>query len=179
MLGRAGRPQFESSASGVILTRDDKIQRYENMVSGSEVLESSLHLNLIDHLNAEIGLGTVFDIPSAKRWLGGTFLFVRLRRNPGHYKLKENESAKCQDEDELLEQICDKDLQQLQNVDLISREGKLKCTEFRGYNGEVLHQIRDYEGLFCPLPPKAKMSEIVSNRLTKDRAQADYCSCRF
>ena len=77
MLGRAGRPQFESSACAAILTRDDKIRRYDRMVSGEELLESSLHLNLIEHLNAEIGLGTVFDVPSAKRWLSGTFLFVR------------------------------------------------------------------------------------------------------
>src|SRR2546423_13458179 len=43
MLGRAGRPQFESSACAVILTRKDKIQHYQTMVSGKEFLESSLH----------------------------------------------------------------------------------------------------------------------------------------
>jgi ATP-dependent DNA helicase HFM1/MER3 len=161
MLGRAGRPQFESSACAVILTRDKKIQRYQSMVSGNELLESSLHLNLIDHLNAEIGLGTVFDIPSAKRWLSSTFLFVRLRRNPNHYKLKENDNARCRDESELLEQICDKDLRLLESNDLISSEGKLKCTEFGDAMARYCVKFETMK-VILSLPPKAKISEIVS-----------------
>lgn len=50
MLGRAGRPQFDASAVAVIMTRYDKVQHYEKMLSGKEPLESRLHLNLIDHL---------------------------------------------------------------------------------------------------------------------------------
>lgn len=50
MLGRAGRPQFDTSASAVILTRLEKVARYERMVSGTELLESRLHLNLAEHL---------------------------------------------------------------------------------------------------------------------------------
>jgi ATP-dependent DNA helicase HFM1/MER3 len=161
MLGRAGRPQFESSACAVILTRDEKIQRYQNMVSGKEFLESSLHLNLIDHLNAEIGLGTVSDIPSAKKWLAGTFLFVRLRRNPNHYKFREKDSAQCCDENELLEQICEKDLKLLQDLDLISNEGKLKCTEFGDAMARYCIKFETMK-VVLSLPPKAKISEIVS-----------------
>jgi ATP-dependent DNA helicase HFM1/MER3 len=161
MLGRAGRPQFESSACAVILTRDEKIKHYQNMVLGKELLESSLHLNLIDHLNAEIGLGTVSDIPTAKKWLGGTFLFVRLRRNPNHYKLKGKESARCWDENELLEQICDKDLKLLQDVNLVSSEGKLKCTEFGDAMARYSIKFETMK-VVLSLPPKAKSSEIVS-----------------
>jgi ATP-dependent DNA helicase HFM1/MER3 len=40
MLGRAGRPQFEDSAVAVIMTRQEKINRYLKMVSGQDVLES-------------------------------------------------------------------------------------------------------------------------------------------
>jgi ATP-dependent DNA helicase HFM1/MER3 len=162
MLGRAGRPQFESSACAVILTRDKKIQRYQSMVSGNELLESSLHLNLVDHLNAEIGLGTVFDIPSARRWLGSTFLFVRLRRNPNHYKLNQNDNARCQDENEFLEQICDKGLRLLESIDLISGEGKLKCTEFGDAMARYCVKFETMK-IILSLPPKAKISEIVSS----------------
>jgi ATP-dependent DNA helicase HFM1/MER3 len=161
MLGRAGRPQFESSACAVILTRDKKVQHYQSMVSGKELLESSLHLNLVDHLNAEIGLGTVFDIPSAKRWLGSTFLSVRLRRNPNHYKLKQNNNARCRDENEILEQICNNGLRLLQSIDLISSEGKLKCTEFGDAMARYCVKFETMK-IFLSLPPKAKISEIVS-----------------
>lgn len=40
MLGRAGRPQFDKSAVAVIMTRQEKVQRYETMVQGKELLES-------------------------------------------------------------------------------------------------------------------------------------------
>ncbi|KAL3475467.1 Sec63 Brl domain-containing protein [Aspergillus californicus] len=127
MLGRAGRPQFDDSATAVILTRRERVNHYEKLVSGSESLESCLHLNLIDHLNAEIGLGNVTSIESAVRWLAGTFLFVRLRRNPTHYKLKEG--ANQDDEDEMLRQICEKDVKLLQDCKLVTSEG-LKATPF-------------------------------------------------
>jgi len=50
MLGRAGRPQFGKTAVAVIITMARKVNHYENMVSGNEVLESKLHLNLIEHM---------------------------------------------------------------------------------------------------------------------------------
>jgi ATP-dependent DNA helicase HFM1/MER3 len=50
MLGRAGRPQFDKSAVAVIITMASKANHYQNMVSGNEVLESKLHLNLIEHM---------------------------------------------------------------------------------------------------------------------------------
>jgi ATP-dependent DNA helicase HFM1/MER3 len=127
MLGRAGRPQFDDSAIAVIMTRKERVQHYDKLVSGSETLESCLHLNLIDHLNAEIGLGTVTDVDSAVRWLAGTFLFVRLRRNPKHYQLKEG--ATKDDEDEMLRQICEKDIKLLQATGLVASE-RLKSTPF-------------------------------------------------
>ena len=41
--------------------------------------------NLYDHLNAEIGLGSVTDVNEAIEWLGYTYLFVRMRKNPTVY----------------------------------------------------------------------------------------------
>ncbi|KAJ5292397.1 sedoheptulose-1-7-bisphosphatase [Penicillium atrosanguineum] len=127
MLGRAGRPQFDDSATAVILTRKERVTHYEKLVSGSESLESCLHLNLIDHLNAEIGLENVKDVESATKWLAGTFLSVRLRRNPTYYKLKEGASQ--EDEDELLRQICEKDIKLLLECDLVDTE-HLRSTPF-------------------------------------------------
>jgi antiviral helicase SLH1 len=42
---------------------------------------------MIDSLNAEISLGTVANSHEAVRWLGYTYLFVRMRRNPFQYGL--------------------------------------------------------------------------------------------
>ncbi|KAJ5570592.1 uncharacterized protein N7459_010022 [Penicillium hispanicum] len=157
MLGRAGRPQFDTSATAVILTRKERVSHYERLVSGSESLESCLHLKLIDHLNAEIGLGNVTRIETAIKWLAGTFLFVRLRRNPTHYKLKEGASQ--EDEDELLRQICEKDIKLLQECRLVETE-KLQSTPF----GEAMarYYVRfETMKILLSLSPQATISNIM------------------
>ncbi|KKK20097.1 hypothetical protein ARAM_000800 [Aspergillus rambellii] len=158
MLGRAGRPQFDDSATAVILTRKERVSHYEKLVSGSESLESCLHLNLIDHLNAEIGLGTVTDIESAIRWLAGTFLFVRLRRNPTHYQLREG--ANQDDEDEMLRQICQKDIKLLQECGLVTLEG-LRSTPFGDAMARYYVRFKTMQS-FLALNKQAGIAQILS-----------------
>jgi ATP-dependent DNA helicase HFM1/MER3 len=158
MLGRAGRPQFDDSAIVVILTRKEHVAHYEKLVQGSESLESCLHLNLIDHLNAEIGLGNISDVESAVKWLAGTFLFVRLRRNPTHYKLKEG--ANQDDEDELLRQICEKDIDLLRKCGLVE-DDSLCSTQFGEAMARYYIQFETMK-ILLSLKPKASVSETVS-----------------
>ena len=40
---------------------------------------------MIDSLNAEIALGTVASIRDGVQWLGYTYLWVRMRKNPFQY----------------------------------------------------------------------------------------------
>ncbi|KAK0707951.1 hypothetical protein B0H67DRAFT_671617, partial [Lasiosphaeris hirsuta] len=128
MLGRAGRPQFDKSATGIILTRKGYKGRYDRMVSGQEILESTLHLSLIEHLNSEVCLGTINNLSSAKVWLAGTFLSVRLRRNPDHYKLT-NMSNPTQIDDRL-EEICERDIKLLQEAEVVTDGDNFKCTNY-------------------------------------------------
>ena len=158
MLGRAGRPQFETSACAVILTRKDKVSRYEKMVSGEELLESCLHQNLIEHLNAEIVLGTVHDVATATQWLTSTFLYVRLQKNPSHYHFREG-IKECAD-DKLLEQLCQKDIDLLLGAGIVHKDARLLPTLF----GEAMARYYvTFETMqaFIGLPSRAKMSEIV------------------
>ncbi|KAH3806659.1 hypothetical protein DPMN_134983 [Dreissena polymorpha] len=59
--------------------------KYEHLLNGTQVIESSLHRNLMEHLNAEIALATISDISVALEWLKYTFLYIRVMKNPGHY----------------------------------------------------------------------------------------------
>lgn len=161
MLGRAGRPQFDDNAVAVIITKQEKVKKYERLVSGEELLESCLHLNLIDHLNAEIGLGTIHDLYTAKRWLAGTFLYVRLRQNPGHYKL--DGDATDQNLDERIERICKRDLGLLEEAGLISSTDRLKGTEFGDAMARYYVKFETMQ-ILLSLAPRSKMSDIVSSR---------------
>lgn len=61
--------------------------KYRALVQGSTFLESCLHKNLAEHINSEIGLGTITDVDSAKEWLHNSFLFRRIQQNPRHYAI--------------------------------------------------------------------------------------------
>ncbi|CAI6326018.1 unnamed protein product [Periconia digitata] len=159
MLGRAGRPQFEDSAIAVIMTRQAKVARYEKMAIGEEVLESTLHQNLVDHLNAEICLGTIKDLLSANRWLTSTFLYVRLNRNPRYYQL--HGSASGQTTDEQLNEICYRDISLLREHQLMVGEENFHSTEFGQAMARYYVHFKSMV-IFMGLPRKAAISEILS-----------------
>jgi ATP-dependent DNA helicase HFM1/MER3 len=62
-------------------------QKYKALSQGRTILESSLHINLAEHLNSEIWLGTITDVDMAKNWLRTSFLYQRMQRDPGYYGL--------------------------------------------------------------------------------------------
>ncbi|KAF2130634.1 hypothetical protein P153DRAFT_288291 [Dothidotthia symphoricarpi CBS 119687] len=159
MLGRAGRPQFDDSAVAVIMTRQAKVSRYEMMVTGQDLLESKLHLNLIDHMNAETGLGTIRDLDSARNWLTGTFLYVRLKQNPEHYKLQGARSG--QDIEEQVDDICYRDISLLREYQLLDGDEYFRCTEF-GHAMARYYVRFETMKIFMGLEKKASLSEILS-----------------
>jgi len=159
MLGRAGRPQFDDSATSIIITRTEKADRYKLMISGQDVLESTLHLNVIEHLNSEIGLGTVHDVSTAKRWLAGTFLSVRMRKNPTYYKFDCDTGS--QDADERLERVCEKGIEVLKNTKLITEDQHFTCTEYGQAMAKYMVQFETMK-LLLGIPKNAKMIQIVS-----------------
>ena len=85
IFGRAGRPQFESTGIGYILTTQDKLQHYLSAVTQQHDIESNFSKKLVDNLNAEVSLGTVTSVQDAVQWLGYSYLFVRMKRNPFAY----------------------------------------------------------------------------------------------
>jgi len=85
IFGRAGRPQFQDSGEAAILTTHDKLAHYLGMLTHAVPIESQFTAGLVDHLNAEIVLGTVTNVREAVAWLGYTYLYVRMRQNPLPY----------------------------------------------------------------------------------------------
>ena len=85
IFGRAGRPQYQATGIGFICTTHDKVDHYLSAVTQQQPIESKFSRKLVDNLNAEIALGTVTSIPEAVQWLGYSYLFVRMQRNPLTY----------------------------------------------------------------------------------------------
>lgn len=124
-------------------------------------MDDRLHLDLVEHINSEICLGTIFDQESAKRWLSSTFMFVRLKANPQHYRLDGDTGSDSLDE--RLEQICDQAIGLLINHDLVTDGPRLKATEYAHAMARYYVSFESMKVLMS-LPPGAKISEIVCVR---------------
>ncbi|KAF2002844.1 Sec63-domain-containing protein [Amniculicola lignicola CBS 123094] len=87
MLGRAGRPQFDTYGEGIIITTQAEMQYYLSLLNQQLPIESQLVGKLADNLNAEVVLGNVRTRDDGVDWLGYTYLFVRMNRSPGLYSV--------------------------------------------------------------------------------------------
>ena len=129
MIGRAGRPQFEKKGCALIMTEPSMVHKYENLISGSGILESMLHLNLREHICAEISLSVIKSVETAVSWIKNTFFYIRYCQNKSAYReiLKFSKS----DINESLTKFCEFIFNLLLEKELISNIGSIvTCTPF-------------------------------------------------
>eukprot|EP00897_Mesotaenium_endlicherianum_P003742 jgi/Mesen1/3396/ME000192S02563 len=120
MAGRAGRPQFDEFGQVVIMTRRETVHLYETLLSGAETVESKMLNSIIEHLNAEIVLLTITDVSLAISWLKNSYLYVRIKKNPALYDIKQKLT-----EEQLeghLKGICLTHVQELANCGLVQTD---------------------------------------------------------
>ncbi|PFH35874.1 putative activating signal cointegrator 1 complex subunit 3 family 1 ASCC3L1 [Besnoitia besnoiti] len=102
MMGRAGRPQYDTSGHAILITQHSELQYYLSLNNQQLPIESQMISNLPDMLNAEVVLGSVRSREDAVNWLGYTYLYVRMLKNPALYGVPADEVER----DKLLEQYC-------------------------------------------------------------------------
>lgn len=131
MLGRAGRPQYDTYGEGIIITSQNEMQYYLSLLNQQLPIESQFASRLVDNLNAEIVLGNVRSRDEGVEWLGYTYLFVRMLRSPGLYSV----GADYEDDDALEQKRVDlihSAAAVLKKAGLVTydeKTGKLKGTE--------------------------------------------------
>ncbi|KAJ3846706.1 Sec63 Brl domain-containing protein [Lentinula lateritia] len=101
MLGRAGRPQFDTFGEGIIITKGEELQYYLSLLNAQLPIESQLlgggatttttlgpgkgSSKIVDALNAEIVLGNIRTLSDGVDWLGYTYLYIRMLAAPSLY----------------------------------------------------------------------------------------------
>lgn len=109
-------------------------------MQGTTILESCLHTNLSEHLNSEIGLGTITNTTSAKEWLRNSFLFQRIQKNPKHYALGKGDK---QTWEERVDDLVMQSVEKLQKTELVAYAGEgdtsdeLSSTEY----GDIMSKV--------------------------------------
>ncbi|OWB67958.1 hypothetical protein B5S30_g3328 [[Candida] boidinii] len=128
MMGRAGRPAFDTSGVAIVYTKESKKMFYKHFLNVGFPVESSLHKVLDNHIGAEIASGTIKSRQEAMDFLTWTFLYRRAHNNPTYYGI---EDLSPQGISEYLSGLIDKTIDNLQESKcLISNSDKLKPTPF-------------------------------------------------
>ena len=86
MMGRAGRPKFDTKGEGIIITSYQELKYYLSLMNQQLPIESQFITQFADQLNAEIVLGSIMNTKDAVNWLGYTYFYVRMMRAPQVYK---------------------------------------------------------------------------------------------
>ncbi|KAG1756350.1 DEAD-domain-containing protein, partial [Suillus paluster] len=166
MMGRAGRPQFDTEGIAIILCETELESKYRGLVQGNTPLESSLHMNLTEHLNSEIGLGTITDVKTAQEWLLRSFLYRRIQKNPQHYDIGKDDRQSWQNK---VDDVVMDSIEQLRETELITyspRNGELSSTEF----GDIMSKFyirRQTMKAILDLPPTASLREIIYEKIRR------------
>lgn len=139
MMGRAGRPQFDRSGVAVIMCEDTVQAHYRELVSGSRDIESSLAPNLVEHVNAEIGLRGRTTEAQIEAWIRQSFMWIRLQKNPTYY-LSQEEGIGLDSVEDILKHLCSKTLATLRQASLITcsdQSPEIASTEY----GEIMSRF--------------------------------------
>ncbi|NXK27255.1 U520 helicase, partial [Arenaria interpres] len=91
MLGRAGRPQYDTKGEGILITSHGELQYYLSLLNQQLPIESQMVSKLPDMLNAETVLGNVQNAKDAVNWLGYTYLYIRMLRSPTLYGISHDD----------------------------------------------------------------------------------------
>ncbi|GAM82649.1 hypothetical protein ANO11243_006310 [Dothideomycetidae sp. 11243] len=131
MLGRAGRPQFDTYGEGIIITQQSEMQYYLSLMNQQLPIESQFVSRLADNLNAEVVLGNIRTRDDGVDWLGYSYLFVRMLRSPALYQV----GADYEDDEALEQKRVDlihaaaTALEKAHLVKYDKRSGRLQSTE--------------------------------------------------
>jgi len=121
MIGRAGRPQFDKEGKACVLVHEPKKDFYRKFLHSPFPVESSLHEQLHNHLNAEIASGAITSVLDAADWLSWTFFFRRLLINPSYYGLVDATPTGAQ---KFILALIEKTILELQDAGLVEYDPK-------------------------------------------------------
>ncbi|KAA1086059.1 Sec63 [Puccinia graminis f. sp. tritici] len=172
MMGRAGRPQFDDEGVAVVMTSQNDKMRIEKLVKSETMLESCLHLNLTEHINSEIYMGTIISRSSAIDWLENSFLSVRIKKNPKHYSISDDQVAP----DQQLGKFAGAALDLLLEDGLIEEDEDqvIRPTEL----GEIMSKFCLRHKTFLGLA-RMKSSATMRNILEIVSGAEEYCTLRL
>jgi ATP-dependent DNA helicase HFM1/MER3 len=89
MIGRAGRPGYDTTGTAVIMTESHSKAKFERMAaSGLEAAKSRLMSTFDEILNVEISQNVVTDSETGLRWIQGTLYYTQVKHDPASHGIR-------------------------------------------------------------------------------------------
>ncbi|XP_049520447.1 probable ATP-dependent DNA helicase HFM1 [Dermacentor silvarum] len=164
MVGRAGRPQYDTCGTAVIMTKSSLKSEYEAQCQGLSVLESSLlRAGLAEHLNVELVLGSLPrpDLSGCLAWARETFLHVRLLKNPKHYGFPPGLTRSGAEE--ALQGLCREAVEALSAAGLVNVDRDTGCLKPNGAGCLMARQCISLDTMrrFSELGGKLSLADLL------------------
>ncbi|KAL6927019.1 hypothetical protein ACO0SA_004106 [Hanseniaspora valbyensis] len=86
MLGRAGRPRYDTHGEGIIITNQLGVNHYLLLLMDQMKIESRFLDRVVDFANAEICSGAIKTKEDMKLWFKKTYWFIRMNKDRKIYK---------------------------------------------------------------------------------------------
>ena len=150
------------------MTREEKAARYRNLVNGQELIESwyapppyknliiSLHIDLAEQINSEIGLKLITNLSSAILWLKSTFFYTRVKKQPAYYGFE------SQNIDQQMKTLCCTALSRLADSGLIGNVGDHVASSASGLASAKYYVKIETMKAFLGLQKNSNESSVVS-----------------
>lgn len=94
MIGQAGRPAVDSVCYAIVFVHEPKKTLFKKFLHESLPIESALHENIPKVLLREISSWRVNSLKEAVEFFTWTFMFQRLKTNPGYYGIQKATGSK-------------------------------------------------------------------------------------
>jgi hypothetical protein len=122
MIGRAGRPGFDTSGTAVIMTDNKSKGYFVNLAtSGLRPAKSRLMTKLDDIINAEISQRVVESREAAFNWIKSTLLFIQLRGNPDAFNLEAGSNTSVE---AYFRKVCEESINRLHSIGTLLKDDK-------------------------------------------------------
>jgi len=119
MIGRAGRPGFDTEGKALVMVEESKKSFYSTFLYLPFPVESCLEERMCENLNAEIAIGTITTVEDAVGYLTWTFYARRVAANPSYYGAT---SSKDEDVHEFLLSIVQETTEKLMEHGCIEKD---------------------------------------------------------
>ncbi|OAF71013.1 hypothetical protein A3Q56_01248 [Intoshia linei] len=186
MIGRAGRPQYDTSGIAIIMTTPEKKQFYSNLIDGMLPIKSQLENHITENLLVEIGLNNIIDFHSGVKWIKNTLWFIQNNQMNVEEVLRD-----CITKLEFIDAISNRKKISIKENGLIIVNHNISYDSMKniiGYNGfptienllRFMFSLKEFSSMYLRRSDKMTLNKLNNDSTNQlSLFQASLCNCKI